>query len=269
MTDRIEAVKPTVLEAAIKAGGRSPALWRPRDLQTLRRIVTAISIVLAPLAVGIVRATVPLASSPGGKAAIAAAAANLDMARVELAAGVVATLLLPFAVVGLTRLVMRRAPVLALLGGGLALVGWALIPSLVTSDAVTYEMARLGANSAQFAALWEQLSANFAVSLLFSVFVIGHELGTLLLGIGLARARVVPLWAAAAVVIGIVLHPISFVIGSRLMDVLAYALITLGCVAAARAVVITPNDAWDLPPLSARRAGSTAVPLQRDAGQGA
>ncbi len=90
----------------------------------------------------------------------------------------------------------------------------------------------------------------FAVSLLFSVFVIGHELGTLLLGIGLAWARAVPLWAAAAVVIGIVLHPISFVIGIRLVDVLAYALITLGCVAAARTVLITPNDAWDLPPPS-------------------
>jgi hypothetical protein len=175
MANRIEAVKPTGLEAAIKPGEQSPIERRPRDLRTLRRIVTAISIVLAPLAVSIVRATVPLASSSGGKAAIAAAAANLDMARVELTAGVVATLFLPFAIVGLTRLVMRRAPVLAILGGSLALVGWALVPSLVTSDAVTYEMARLGSNSTQFAALWEQLNGNFAVSMLFSVFIIGHR----------------------------------------------------------------------------------------------
>src|SRR5215468_3050642 len=121
MANRIEAVKPTGPEAAIKAGEQSSIERRPRDLRTLRRIVTAISIVLAPFAVSIVRATVPLASSSGGKAAIAAAAANLDMARVELAAGVVATLFLPFAIVGLTRLVMRRAPVLAILGGSLAL----------------------------------------------------------------------------------------------------------------------------------------------------
>ena len=267
MTDRIETVRLTGLGAAIKAGGQSSAERRPRDLRTLRRIVTAISIVLAPLAVGIVRATVPLASSSGGQAAIAAAAANLGMARVELAAGVVASLLLPFAIVGLTRLVVQRAPILALLGGGLALVGWALVPSLVTSDAVTYEMARLGTNSAQFAALWEQFNGNIAVSILFFVFLIGHELGTLLLGIGLARARVVPLWAASFVVIGIVLHPVSVATGSRLLDILAYGLVTAGCVAAARAVLISPNDAWDLPPLSASGAGSAAVSPRREAGQ--
>ncbi len=268
MADRIEVMRPMGPESVIKAGGRSSAERRPRDLRTLWRIVTALSIVLAPLAVGIVRATVPLASSPDGKAAIAAAAANLDMVRVELAAGVVASLFLPFAIVGLTRLVWRRAPVLALLGGVLALVGWAMVPALVTNDAVAYEMARLGSNSTQFAALWEQLNGNFAVGMLVSVFVIGHELGTLLLGIGLARARVVPLWAAALVVIGIILHPVSIGIGSRPVDILAYALVTAGCVAAARAVLITPNDAWDLPPLSASEAASTAVSPRQDAGQG-
>ncbi len=250
MSDRIESAAPLEKEATIMAGGQSLGERRPRDLRTLRRIAAAISIVLGPLAVGVVRATVPLASSSGGQAAIAAVAANLAMVRIELAAGVVASLFLPFAIVGLTRLVVRRASVLAMLGGSLALVGWALVPVLVTSDAVTYEMARSGANPAQLAALWEQLNGNFAVNMLFSVFIIGHELGTLLLGIGLARARVVPLWAAAAVVIGIVLHPISFVVGSRLVDILAYALMTLGCVAAARTVLITPNDAWDLPPQS-------------------
>jgi hypothetical protein len=259
MADRIESARPMTQEAKIVAGGKSPAERGPLDLRTFRRIAAAISIVLAPLAVGVVRATVPLASSSGGKGAIAAMAANPAMSRVELAAGVVATLFLPFAIVGLTRLVVRRAPVLALLGGSLALVGWAMVPSLVTNDAMTYEMARLGANPAQFAALWEQLNENFAVSMLFTVFLVGHELGTLLLGIGLARARVVPLWAAAAVVIGIILHPVSFIVGIRAVDILAYALITLGCVFAARAVLITSNDAWDLPPLTVHRAARTEV----------
>jgi hypothetical protein len=267
MADRIESARPMAQGAAITAEGQSLTERRPRDLRTLRRIATAISIVLGPLTVGIVRATVPLASSSGGKGAIAAMAANPAMARIELTAGVIATLFLPFAIVGLTRLVVRRAPVLALLGGSLALVGWAMVPMLVTSDAMTYEMARLGANQAQFAALWEQLNENFAVNMLFTVFLVGHELGTLLLGIGLARARVVPLWAAAAVVIGIVLHPVSFVVGNRLVDILAYALITAGCVAAARAVLITPNDAWDLPPLSVRGTARTEVSARRAHGQ--
>ena len=174
MADRIDSVRPMTQEEAIAAGGTSSAERGPRDLRTLRRGATAISIVLAPLAVGVVRATVPLASSSGGKGAIAAMAANPAMARIELTAGVIATLFLPFAIVGLTRLVVRRAPVLAVLGGSLALVGWAMVPSLVMSDAITYEMAHSGANPTQLAALWDQLNGNLAVSMLFTVFIVGH-----------------------------------------------------------------------------------------------
>jgi len=145
-------------EAAISAGEQSLRARVPRDFRTLRRIAAAISIVLGPLAVGVVRATVPLASSSGGKGAIAAVAANPDIARIELAAGVVASLFLPFAIVGLTRLVVRRTPVLAVLGGSLALVGWALVPALVTSDAITYEMARSGNRSRLHALLKTQQS---------------------------------------------------------------------------------------------------------------
>jgi hypothetical protein len=257
MADRIEGARPMVQEVTVAAGGQAPGSRVPRDVRTLRRIATAISIVLGPLAVGVVRATV--ASGQDSKAIIAAVMAHPDMARVELAAGVIATLFLPFAMIGLTRLVMRRAPVLAMLGGSLALVGWAMVPALIVGDAMTYEMAQSGANSTQFAALLDHVQGNFAVTMFFSVFIIGHELGTLLLGIGLARARVVPLWAAAAVVIGIVLHPVSVVLGIRLVDILAFALIVAGCAAAARAVLITPNDAWDLPPLAVRGAARREV----------
>ncbi len=257
MADRIEVARPMVQEAAVAAGGQAPGSRVPRDVRTLRRIAIAISIVLGPLAVGVVRATV--ASGQDSKAIIAAVMAHPDMARVELGAGVVATLFLPFAMIGLTRLVMRRAPVLAMLGGSLALVGWAMVPMLIVGDAMTYEMAQSEANSTQFAALLDHVQGNFAVALFFSVFIIGHELGTLLLGIGLARARVVPLWAAAAVVIGIVLHPVSVVLGTRLVDILAFALIVAGCATAARAVLITPNDAWDLPPLAVRGASRMEV----------
>lgn len=249
-----------VQEAAVAAGGQAPGFSTPRDFRTLRRIATAISIVLGPLAVGVVRATV--ASGQDSKALIAAVMAHPDMARVELTAGVVATLFLPFAIVGLTRLVMRRAPVLAMLGGSLALVGWVMVPALMVLDAMPYEMAQSGANSPPFVAFLDQVNGNFAVTLLFSVFIVGHELGTLLLGIGLARARVVPLWAAAAVVIGIVLHPVSVVLDIRLMDILAFALIVAGCAAAAHAVLTTPNDVWDLPPISVRGTARTEVPTR-------
>lgn len=256
MADRIEVAIP-MGQATVAAGEQAAASRVPRDLRTVRRIASAISIVLGPLAVGVVRATV--ASGADSKALIATVMAHPAMARVELAAGVVATLFLPFAMIGLARLVMRRAPVLAVLGGGLALVGWALVPALIVGDALTYEMAQSGTNATQFATLLDHVNGNVAVSLFLSIFLIGHELGTLLLGIGLARTRVVPLWAAMAVMVGIVLHPVSVALGIRLVDILAFALIVAGCAAAARAVLTTPNDAWDLSPISVRGATPTEV----------
>src|SRR5579859_2604984 len=68
------------------SGRDCPPERRLRDFRTLRRIVTASSIVLGPLAVGIVRATVPVVNLPDGKSAIAAMVANLDLARIELTA---------------------------------------------------------------------------------------------------------------------------------------------------------------------------------------
>jgi len=62
----------------------------------------------------------------------------------------------------------------------------------------------------------------------------------------------VPLWAAAAVVIGMLLHPVGFGLGIRSLDILGFALLVTGCVVAARAVLTTPNDAWDLPLFSVR-----------------
>ena len=120
-------------------------------------------------------------------------------------------------------------------------------------------MAQSGANPAQLAALWDQVNANIVVSLLSTLFVVGHELGTLLLGIGLARARAVPLWAAAAVVLGMLLHPVGFALSIRPLDILGFALLVTGCVVAAHAVLITPNDAWDLPPCSVRGAARIEV----------
>ncbi len=253
-SDRIASARPLDKSAEIAAGGQALRARVPRDFRALRRIVTAISIVLGPLAVGVVRATVPAVSPPDGKAAIAAMIANPDMARIELAAGVVATLFLPFAIVGLTRLVMRRSPILAMLGGSLALIGWALVPTLVTIDAMTYVMAHSGADANQFASLWDQVNGNIVVNLLTTIFVVGHEFGTLLLGIGLVRTRAAPLWAAVAVMLGILLHPVGFALGIRPLDILGFALLVIGCVAAARAILIIPNDAWDLPSLPVYKA---------------
>jgi len=49
---------------------------------------------------------------------------------------------------------------------------------------------------------------------------------------------------------GDVLHPIAFLLlHVQVLDALAYVLLAAGMTAAARVVLMTPNDEWDLPPV--------------------
>lgn len=81
-------------------------------------------------------------------------------------------------------------------------------------------------------------------------YVLGHVIGTVLLGIALAKARAVPLWAAVLVAISQPAHFIAFVaFRNQALDGLAWGAMAVGFIAASLAIIRTPNDEWDLPPL--------------------
>lgn len=77
-----------------------------------------------------------------------------------LTADIVAVLPWPFAIMGIYRLLGRHTPILAAVGAVIAMVGWTMLPSPAT----------LGA--------------------LFSLFLEGRKIGTLLPGLALARSRI-------------------------------------------------------------------------------
>lgn len=222
------------------------------DTRRFRRYGAAAAMVLAPVSVWLVHLTIPVlkpaSEVPGGEM-IAGVAADPGSQRLTLAFSVAASILFPLAVVGLMRLVSRRCPVLGTVGGGMALVGWALLPFLVVGDAVAYEMSRLDPGSSQFAQLWDRLQENPAVIVFTAVFVVAHVLGTALLGIGLGRGRLVPPWAAVAVVVGSLLHPVAIMaFVNRPLVLVAHALTIAGLASAAAAALRMSDDEWDLRP---------------------
>lgn len=228
------------------------ATGRETDVRTFRRYGAAATMLLAPLAVALVHLTIPVlkpGSAVPGDEMIAGVAADPSAHRLTLMFGVAAALLLPLAVVGLMRLVSRRCPVLGAVGGGMALVGWALVPFLVVGDAVAYEMSRLDAGSAELAQLWDRIQANPAMVVFTAVFVVAHVLGMFLLGIGLGRGRLVPGWAAVAVAVGSLMHPVAIMVFvNRPLVLLAHSLVIAGLLPAAAAVVRMRDDEWDLRP---------------------
>ena len=219
------------------------------DLRRARRVVGATTLLIAPLAVGLVRATIPVekpGSATSGTEAIGTIARHLDSQRVAIAFGVVAALLLPFAMITLTRMVSRRTPVLGAIGGGLAIVGWAMVPVLVTLDVLGYELSVMGSNATTTQA-WENVQANLAIGVFTAVFVAGHVLGLLVLAVGLFRGRWVPAWAAAAIVVGDLIHPAGAFGANRPVEVVAFALLVIGLAPAAIALVRLGDNEWEMP----------------------
>lgn len=217
----------------------------PRDLRSTRRIATAFCVVAAPVLVGISRALIPTEKGDKATTAIPAVVAHLGQARAELVFTVLAALVLPFFVLGLYRITARRAPLLAGVGGVIALVGWTIGgPIEGAGHALAYELAIHGGNPASY----DQFLHNGAINTLTVVFIVGHVLGTLLLGIALWRTRVVPTWGAGAVIVGIVGHLMATPAGSRGLDIASFAILIAGCAAVAATIVRTSDDNWDLAP---------------------
>lgn len=218
---------------------------RARDGRSLRRWVTASCMVIGPVAVAVVRGVIPYSS--------AGLSDHAGVYPVLATAEVIAVLTMGFAMLGLGRLVQGRAPLLALIGTPVAAVSWTMVAVLGTLDSVTYEMAKTGSLGATDAALLDRIQSNPEIATFFGLFLLGHLLGPLLLGIGLLVSRCVPVWAVIAFIAGDLLHPVAFVVlGSHALDALCYLVFTAGMAMAARAVLATPNDEWDLAPVVAR-----------------
>jgi hypothetical protein len=221
---------------------------RVRDGRSMRRWVTAACMVIAPLAVAVIRTLIPYSNSPSQ--ALAASLAHANLYPVLAAAEVIVVFTMGFAMLGLGRLIQGRAPLLALIGTPLAVLSWILGGGVLgTLDSVTYEMAQLSGAGSMAPSILDRINANPEIGIFFGVFISGHLLGTLLLGVGLIASRRVPVWAGIAVVAGDVLHPVAFVLlQSHTLDGLSYLIMAAGMAMAARAVLATPNDEWDLAP---------------------
>jgi hypothetical protein len=221
-------------------------LNRPSDIRGVRRMTAAACAVLGPALIGLVRATYPAFSASKASSTVSAFAHHLGAARVELAAGFAACLIMPFFVLGVYRLTVRQVPVLATVGSVIAVLGWLMTSFMVATDAVAYELARHGGSPA----IYDQFTRNAVIASGTVGFLVGHEIGTVLLGAALWRSEVVPRSAATAVIAAPVLHLAAVAASTRGLDIAAFALLTGAGAATARQILRTADSHWDLPPES-------------------
>ena len=204
---------------------------------TFQRISLAACIILAPLSI-----TLYLVSWPGNGRAplIASAMAGPTGNTLHLIGAVAASFFLPLGYLGMSLLGMRRAPWLATISAALSLVGWIPWAALISLDDLAYDIVQTG-STPQLAALWTHFNGDAVMTTFLLIYIIGHLLSAVLIGIMLGRLRLVPAWSAWAFALTSPLTILIFPIHSNVFqDVLKYlicALFIIGAIPAALAML--------------------------------
>jgi len=217
------------------------------DLRSSSRLLAAVILPVGPACVALLRYLLPYGTTDDGPAAIAAIAAHPDRQSACVWLGLVAMLTLVPAVLWVGRLTRRHAPRLTAAALLLLVPGYLSMALLVSTDAMAWYGVHEGVDSRVLADLFTH--GHPATYVAAGVFVIGHVLGTVLLGLAMWRSEAVPRWVAVATVIAQPLHFVAaVVVGSPTLDLMAWGLNAVAFAACSVAVLRLRDDEWDLAP---------------------
>lgn len=214
---------------------------RPPEVRWRGRTVAALLLPIGPAAVALLRFVLPYETTDDSSEIVREVAAHQTTQSAVVWLGFVASLTLVPAVLAAAKVARPAAPrltaaALVLLVPAYLSIGW-----LVSSDAAVLFSVRHGLSAGTAADSYESLHPVVIVA--GAAFVVGHVVGTVLLGCALWRSRAVPHAAAAAVVISQPLHFVAAVVlGSHWLDLAAWGLNAIGFAAIA-VVVLSMTDA--------------------------
>lgn len=173
-----------------------------------------------------------------GSAVIAAnITANAGTNLWHLLFGMLALFLFPFGTLGMTMLAMRRSPWLATIGGFLALTGLFAFIVFAGQEELSYLMAQMG-GGAQLVALWDRFNTDPLITAYLYIFIMGHLIGPMLLGIALGRTHMIPAWAAWAIILRSPIQVVGFLTHTGLsIEIVTYGLLLIGSIPVALALL--------------------------------
>lgn len=229
-----------------------------RDLRRLWRVLVAVTLPVGPLLIAVSRGILPYWSTDSGEVIVARSLADLPAMEAIAWLGLLMMPCLVLSTLALGFVARRGAPVLATLGAGLSLVAYANWGAAGSADYLVLALGREDVDQATVLTVVEATMAHPIALIAGFGWVLGHIVGTMLLGAALWRSRVVRPWVAVVIIASQPVHLVAAVIiPSVTLDVLAgWGLTAFGYAMVSLAVLRTPDADWDLPP--ARPAGPVA-----------
>jgi hypothetical protein len=227
------------------AGGRAV---RATDLRRRSRLLAALLLPVGPAAVAVLRFVLPYGIADDSPTVVKQVAAEQGTQSLVLWLGFVAVLTLVPAVLWVGRLTRRRAPRVTAVALVLLVPGYLSLALLLGSDALLWAGAHKGIDEGTLTVLYGTMHPTTGIAA--GLFVLGHVIGTVLLGVAMWRSRAVPRWAAVLTTVSQPLHFVAAVIvASQPLDLVAWGMNAVGFATAGVAILRLPDDEWDLPPI--------------------
>jgi hypothetical protein len=229
----------------------APATRRTRDARRFRRLAAAVLLPVPAACIAATRPLLPQAVFDDTSALLDDIAAHPGASRAAIWLGTLAMLTMVPALLAAVRLARRRRPVLATAAAAVNLAAYLGAGLGFTAfDGMLLTAARSGADHAVLVPVLDAYTSGGVYSLSAGLFVLGHVVGMVLLGLALWGS--LPRWASIAITVSQPLHFVCFVILQNFwLDAAAWSLAAVGLAACAVVVVRTPDDEWDLPPAPA------------------
>jgi hypothetical protein len=206
----------------------APAIERPSPARWLAALV----IPIGPAAVALLRYVLPYNTTDDNTTIVAKVLEEPDRQSLVLWLGFVAILTLVPGAIWVGRLTARRAPRLTAVALLLLIPGYLALAWLAASDLLIWTGADAGLDAATLTRLAG--TAHPTSDIAEVLFVAGHVIGTVLLGLAMWRSHAVPRWAAVLTIASQPLHFVAAVIVvNHPLDLAAWGMQAVGFGAAA------------------------------------
>lgn len=213
------------------------------DVRPVSRWVAALVLPIGPAAVALLRYFLPYDTVDDVPTIVNKIVDNLDRSSLVIWFGFIAILTLVPGAYSVGRLTRRRAPWLTAIALFLVVPGYLSLPWTASSDLFTWSAGTAGLDVGSIAKAVDVTHGS--MNLAGAFFVLGHVLGTILLGVAMWRSQIVGRWAAVAVMVSQPIHFIAAVIiPNHTLDLIGWGLQAVGFAAVGWAILRMHDDEW-------------------------
>jgi hypothetical protein len=215
------------------------------DVRPVSRWLAALILPIGPAAIALLRFLLPYNTTDDNTTIAEKVLADLGRGSLVAWLAFVGILTLVPAAYSVGRLTKRSAPWLTAIALLLLVPGYLSLPWLAgSSDLFIWSAGEAGLDVGRITGVLE--SPHPSVDVAATIFVAGHVLGTILLGVAMWKSRIVGRWAAVATMVSQPIHFVAAVIlSSHTLDLIGWGLQAVGFAAVGWAILRMRDDEWE------------------------